>query len=426
MRVCIVADSASVRFGGEAILPYHYFRLLSKQGVDTWLIVHERTREELESSLPEYRHRILFTPDVWLQKRISSLSRFLPRRIAGSTLGLLGLVLVQSQQRRVIRALIRREGIDVVHQPTPVSPRLPSLMYGLGIPVVIGPLNGGMDYPVAFRGHESALSHFAIAAARSMSDTVNSLLPGKLRATTLLVANPRTHEALPARVRGRVVELVENAVDLEIWQPKPERLHIQPVPTQFVFLGRLVSWKRLDIALHALTRLPQASLVVIGGGAQELRWQQLTRDLKIEERVQFLGWLPQEECAPYLAQSAALVLPSVYECGGAVVLEAMASARPVIATRWGGPSDYLDESCGVLVSPDSYETMVQRFADAMELISNHPEIGARMGAAGLLRVQQRFSWPQKIEAIQEIYRQALERAHVQDVANSGLRDTFAD
>jgi glycosyltransferase involved in cell wall biosynthesis len=299
-------------------------------------------------------------------------------------------------------------------------------MYGLGIPVVIGPLNGGMDYPVAFRGHESALSHFAIAAARSMSDTVNSLLPGKLRATTLLVANPRTHEALPARVRGRVVELVENAVDLEIWQPKPERLHIQPVPTQFVFLGRLVSWKRLDIALHALTRLPQASLVVIGGGAQELRWQQLTRDLKIEERVQFLGWLPQEECAPYLAQSAALVLPSVYECGGAVVLEAMASARPVIATRWGGPSDYLDESCGVLVSPDSYETMVQRFADAMELISNHPEIGARMGAAGLLRVQQRFSWPQKIEAIQEIYRQALERAHVQDVANSGLRDTFAD
>ena len=408
MRICIVADSASVRFGGEALLPYHYFRLLSKRGEDVWLVVHDRTRVELETSFPEYRHRILFSPDVWLQKLISRLSRFVPRRLAETTLGFIGLVLVQSQQRRLIRDLIHREGIDVVHQPTPVSPRLPSLMFGLGVPVIVGPLNGGMDYPVAFRGHESAMSHFAIAAARSLSDTVNQLLPGKLRAATVLVANQRTHEALPARVSGNVVELVENAVDLSIWQPGQSPA-LNRRPAQFIFLGRLVSWKRLDIALHALTRLPTATLLVIGGGAQKARWQQLTHDLGIQDRVSFLGWLPQEQCAPYLAQSAALILPSVYECGGAVVLEAMASGRPVIATRWGGPADYLDESCGILVKPDSYETMVQHFADAMELISTHPALAARMGAAGLLRVQDRFSWARKIDRILEIYSEAIAR-----------------
>lgn len=405
MRICVVADSASVRFGGEAILPYHYFRMLRSRGVDAWLVVHDRTRPELEASLPEYRDRILYTPDLWLHRVMSQVMTVLPRRIAESSIGLLSVLLTQYHQRRVIRELVWREGIDVVHQPTPVSPRMPSMMFNLGAPVVIGPLNGGMHYPAAFRGQESKASHLAVAIARSLSNIANRLLPGKPQAAMVLVANQRTRESLPTGLKGQVIELVENAVDLDTWLP--ETMPLERVPGQFLFIGRLVDWKRVDIALHALARAEQASLLVVGDGEMRAAWEQLSRDLKLGDRVSFVGWKPHDECARLLAQSAGLILPSVYECGGAVVLEAMASARPVIATGWGGPMEYLDESCGILVAPESTTGMVERFAAGMALLATQPEVGDRMGAAGQARVQEHFSWVRKIDRIEEIYSAAV-------------------
>ncbi len=67
--------------------------------------------------------------------------------------------------------------------------------------------------------------------------------------------------------------------------------------------------------------------------------------------IQFAGWLSQSDCKVRLNAADCLVLPSLFECGGAVVLEAMALGKPVIATAWGGPLDYLDADCGILVQP---------------------------------------------------------------------------
>jgi glycosyltransferase involved in cell wall biosynthesis len=410
MRVCIVSDNVSAKFGGEAILPYHYFRFLSQQGVEVWLLAHSRTRSELQSAFPEYKDRILYTPDLWLHRAILRLSAYLPRRIAGSLFGLCTLLVTQGHQRRMIRKLVKEVGIDVVHQPTPVSPRMPSLMYALGAPVVIGPLNGGMDYPAAFVHQESFKTRAIVSLARRLSDLVNRLLPGKLQAATILVANQRTRAALPRGVRGRVMELVENAVDVAAWQPHATSEGASPFPNQFIFIGRLVSWKRLDIVLHALASLQQATLLVVGEGMRRPAWEQLCRELKISDRVSFLGWQPQEECARLLAQSTALVLPSIYECGGAVVLEAMASGKPVIATNWGGPADYLDPTCGVLIEPDSTAGMVEQFAAAMLMLSTNAAITKQMGQKGQARINEHFSWQTKANTIREIYREASERA----------------
>jgi glycosyltransferase involved in cell wall biosynthesis len=409
MRVCIVADSASVRFGGEAILPYHYFRLLRQRGVEAWLVVHERTRGELESLLPDEVGRIHFTADLDLHKRLYHLGTFLPRRVAEATFGLLSHLLTQHQQKSIIERLVREEGIDVVHQPTPVSPRLPSLMRGLGAPVVIGPLNGGMDYPIAFRGHESAFSRVSVYFARALSNLVNTLLPGKRLAAIVLVANPRTRAALPSGLRGRVIELVENAVDLETWLPASGQASPGASPgRQFLFMGRLVDWKRLDVAIRALREVPGAALTIVGDGAMRGPWESLARDLGLADRVIFKGWQPQSECARLLSESIALLLPSVYECGGAVVLEAMASGRPVIATRWGGPADYLDPSCGFLIDPSGNEAMVAGFAKAMRTLLAEPEKARVMGVAGHQRVVEHFNWLRKIDQIEEIYQLAVE------------------
>ena len=154
MRICIVAEHASKNFGGEAILPVHYFRLLRSLGVESWMVVHARTQNELSKLFPDDYDRILFVPDLWIHKLINHLSGYLPRRLSTATLGLLNQLITQFCQRDIVRRLVREKQINVIHQPIPVAPRFPSALYGLGVPVVIGPLNGGMKYPQAFRRAE--------------------------------------------------------------------------------------------------------------------------------------------------------------------------------------------------------------------------------------------------------------------------------
>jgi glycosyltransferase involved in cell wall biosynthesis len=93
----------------------------------------------------------------------------------------------------------------------------------------------------------------------------------------------------------------------------------------------------------------------------------------------------------------------LFECGGAVVLEAMAAGLPVIATAWGGPLDYLDDSCGVLVSPDSRAALVSGFAEAIVRLARSASLRDQMGQAGYERVRQHFDWQRKIDRMLELY-----------------------
>ena len=408
MRICIVAEHASKNFGGEAILPVHYFRLLRSLGIESWMVVHARTQNELSELFPDDCDRILFVPDLWIHKLINHLSGYLPRRLSVATLGLSSQLITQFCQRGIVRRLIRDKQINVIHQPIPVAPRFPSVLYGLGVPVVIGPLNGGMQYPQAFRRAEPWIGRMGIAVAGLFVNLVNGLLPGKRLADVVLVANERTRLALPSGVRGRVIELVENGIDFGIW--RRTSVNIESTTARFVFLGRLVDWKAVDVVIRALKAVPLAELEVIGDGPMLEIWRKLAGDLGVQERVHFAGWLPQEVCAARLQTSLALVLPSIYESGGAVVLEAMAMGKPVIATRWGGPVDYLDESCGILVEPTSYQNMVDGFAQAMTKLITSPELAKSMGTAGRERAIRDFDWQKKIQQVISIYRALAEKS----------------
>ena len=406
LRVCIVAENASFRFGGEASLPLHYFSRLRNRGIEAWLVIHGRTRPELETLFPNDQNRIQYIPDKWYHRLIWQLSRYLPRRVSEATFGTLMVLLNQLIQRGMVKRLILDHGINVIHQSIPVSPKAPSFISNLRVPVIIGPMNGGMNFPPAFRGAESLFTRAAIALGRSSANLVNSIVAGKKHAILLLVANQRTQLALPGCVQGQIIEIPENGVDLNIWS-----LPAKPIPpsspARFVFVGRLVDWKRLDFVLHALAVTPGAQLEIIGDGPMRSTWSALSESLGIAGRVHWLGWRPQPECAAILQGATALLLPSIYECGGAVVLEAMACGIPAVATAWGGPADYLDASCGILVPASNPETIIQGFADAMSKLVADSELRSRLGTAGRKRVEQLFDWEQKIDRILELYGKAI-------------------
>jgi glycosyltransferase involved in cell wall biosynthesis len=405
MRIIIAADNASSRFGGEAFIPLNYFRLLLARKEDVRLVVHARNKSELTELFPHDLDRLSFVDDTILHKALFWFGRFLPRRLADATTGFLIHLSTQFAQRPIIRELTRTHHVEVVHLPIPVSPKTPSLMWGLGAAVVMGPLNGGMEYPDAFRRQRSRLSRLAFDFGRWLAHFVNVIVSGTLRADLVLVANRRTRDALPRGVTGHIVELVENGVDFSVWQRsgRPENN-----PVRFIFVGRLVDWKALDIVLDAMRQLDRRlpiALEVVGDGPMRNSWQAAAN-----QAVKFSGWLTQAECAIRLQESDVLVLPSLFECGGAVVLEAMAMGLPVIATQWGGPADYLDESCGILVKPSSREALVDGFASAMSSLATSARLRAQLGDAGCARAREHFDWERKIDQILKLYELAAQRS----------------
>jgi glycosyltransferase involved in cell wall biosynthesis len=416
-RVVIVGDNASLRFGGEASLPLHHFMELRRLGIEAWLVVHERTRDELSGLLGEDINRVSFIPDRAIHLICWKLSHFLPAQLSYFTLGWISRISTQRISHRLVCALVRIHRVTVVHQPTPVSPREPSLLYNIGAPVIIGPMNGNMTYPPAFRGsvRGQALLSGITGAARCISSLIHWLMPGKIQAQILLVANIRTQDGLPKAARGQVRKLVENSVDLRLWTPCSEKekdrrgCNFRYAP-HFVFMGRLVDWKAVDIAITALARMkhPDATFEIIGDGPMRAALRALGDRLGLVDRLRFSGWLSQADCVARLNAANALLLPSIYECGGAVVLEAMSCGRPVIATAWGGPLDYLDDSCGILVPPTSREAMISGFAAAMDRLAADPDLCRAMGAAGRVRIQRDYSWDGKVEAMLAIYRSAAD------------------
>lgn len=413
----IVAEHASAKFGGEALIPFQYFKHLRKLEVDIHLLVHDRTRRELCEAFPDDVARLHFVADSRVNIWCNKLARSIPDRLAVFTLGAVSHFDTQVRQRRMAKALILDHRFNVLHEPIPVSPKLPSMMFGLAAPAIIGPMNGGMDYPPNY-DLAGRFERAIISVLRWSSAFWNRLLPGKLNAALILVANKRTYDALPSSIRAKkVMEFVENGVDLDRFLVRTSETSRGKI--SIIFLGRLVDWKRVDLLLEACKRLignAEFRLHIVGDGPQRGSLEKQVRQMSLTDHIEFHGWLPQAAAAQLLRNSDIMVLPSMRECGGAVVLEAMASAVPVIATKWGGPADYVTEDTGILVPPATPNEFVSDLADAMLWMAKHPEARLRMGQAGRRRVQELYDWRVKAKTLLKIY---------EDVANANVDAAIA-
>ena len=81
---------------------------------------------------------------------------------------------------------------------------------------------------------------------------------------------------------------------------------------------------------------------------------------------------------------------------------------PVIAANWGGPADYIDSQCGVLVDIESTDQFVRDLSAAMLRLAMDPALRETMGRAGRERVLRHFTWDQKTDQIIQLYREAAD------------------
>jgi L-malate glycosyltransferase len=159
---------------------------------------------------------------------------------------------------------------------------------------------------------------------------------------------------------------------IKYFQPK-KKIHIIPLPYEkfkfkkvsreklgmsknnfyLISVGRLVERKGYKYLIRALSLLPKKiHLNLIGDGPLENQLKNLAKKLKVEERVNFLGFIPEEKKFQYLANSDLYILSSLHEGFGIVLQEAMQVGLPIVATNNGGQVDLIKDGVnGSMVKP---------------------------------------------------------------------------
>ena len=137
----------------------------------------------------------------------------------------------------------------------------------------------------------------------------------------------------------------------------------------FVSVGALVHGKCFDLLLKAFSKLSfeNKHLNIVGDGPNRQDLIDLVRKLGIENSVEFSGKLSRDQLSLKLAKANVFVLPSVSETFGVVYIEAMATGLPVIATKCGGPEDFVENFNGLLIDKNDEKQLI----DAMEYIYSH-------------------------------------------------------
>jgi glycosyltransferase involved in cell wall biosynthesis len=142
-------------------------------------------------------------------------------------------------------------------------------------------------------------------------------------------------------------------------------------PTVLFTLGALTPQKGVDLLLQAFARWqPTAGdvhLHIGGDGPERARLQSLAQRLGLAARVRWLGALAPAQVPACMAACDAFVLASRHESFGVVLVEALMSGKPVLATRCGGPEGIVDSNNGVLVAPDNVDALV----DGLHSLQQH-------------------------------------------------------
>jgi glycosyltransferase involved in cell wall biosynthesis len=183
------------------------------------------------------------------------------------------------------------------------------------------------------------------------------------RAAAIIAVSDYLRRELEAKVpeaRGKT-EVVDSGVDLE-------RFTVQPAPTgppRYVCIGSLIQRKNVLRLATAFERLGEGTLTFVGDGP-------LRAQLGGRPGIELMGVLPYDRIPPQIAAAHVVCQPSLIEPFGQAVLEAMASARSVVATRIGGPPEFVPSEAGVLVDPVDEDALVEALRSAAALPCPNP------------------------------------------------------
>ncbi|GAA1943546.1 glycosyltransferase family 4 protein [Kitasatospora viridis] len=296
--------------------------------------------------------------------------------------------------RAALRTLIREERVDLVNAHAPVP------LFADAAARACGPL------PFVLTYHTGRMRKADPLGSAVCSLYERTLLAGTVRrAGELICSSDHVRADLARLFAGRAVT-VSPGVDLA-------RFTASPVPGEprILFAGsleRATSYKGLADLLRVLpelaVRVPGVSLEVVGNGSAAAGYQRQAHRLGIGHLVRFTGRLGGSELAAAYRRARVLALPTHYDSFPSVLVEAMASGRPVVSTRVGGiPSLVTEDGDGLLTDPGDLPAL----ASALTAVLTDDALARRLGAAGRRRTAAELSWERQADRTTEVFERAL-------------------
>jgi len=212
---------------------------------------------------------------------------------------------------------------------------------------------------------------------------------------------------LALRPKRADIEVIPFGVDTDLFAK------IDRKPSDRVVIGIAKSLKPkygIDVLIRAFgllaARHKNIYLKIAGKGKYEKEYKKLTRDLNLEGRVEFLGFVEHSKLPSLFAQFDIFAMPSVLEdeSFGVAAVEASATCLPVVATDVGGVSEVvMDNVTGYLVEKKD----MNKLAAAIEKLIVNPELRLDMGRAGRDFVVQKYTWRDNLLAMKNLYEKIL-------------------
>jgi glycosyltransferase involved in cell wall biosynthesis len=199
------------------------------------------------------------------------------------------------------------------------------------------------------------------------------------RASTVIANSRWLADRLAARIPSVApnLEVIDCGIDLDAFKPLPiadarRELGVEGDDPAFVCVGSLIERKNVVRLADAFERLGRGELTFIGDGPQR-------GALEGRRNVRIMGRIPQAEVPRWIAASRVLCQPSLSEPFGQAALEGMAMERTVVATRVGGPPEFVTPEAGVLVDPGATNELAEALDRAATMRS--PNTAARAAAS---------------------------------------------
>jgi len=214
---------------------------------------------------------------------------------------------------------------------------------------------------------------------------------------------------------ARLVE-VPNGVDHQRFHPGIDSSalrgryglpHASPIVLFVATLDAAHYFKGLRVLLAALPLLPAATLVVVGGGDRRQAYESEARAAGLASRVRFVGPVSEAELPCHFALADVVSVPSITrgEAFGLVIVEAMATGKPVVASRLPGVRSVVDDgTTGLLAEPGDAADLAAKLRVALD----DPILARRMGARGRQKVEERYDWRRIAARLERFYLEALD------------------
>ncbi len=216
-----------------------------------------------------------------------------------------------------------------------VRSRRPDVIYAhYLVPTGLVALLGGAPFVVTAHGRDVANARDSALLGAVTRRVIR-------RARAVIAVSAYLADLLPAAPRR--LEVIDCGVDESLFRPSPRPEGDGP---RYLFVGSLIERKNVGRLMQAFASLGAGSLTIAGSGPLEAELRAAA-----PAGVTFVGRVAPEQMAALYAACDVYCQPSLVEPQGQALLEALACGRPVMATRVGGPREYVTDACGTLVDP---------------------------------------------------------------------------